>query len=528
MEDSGKPTGSEAPFSSTGLTDRLLERADRPLGLIDTRPVQQIHARAAAWVADKVGLLEGYASRFRIVESIPQATPAPLLRPASAGFVESPASVTSAGLTSALSRGTRGISAANKTSLPGPDEFSSRRRASDSGEFVVRKTNSDVVAAHQTEGPVSKDSAQPSDRTKGISGQTGSSPVNLHLRRIRADATSSGVSGSNSLPLLGAPKPSGTQPILQRKQAEGANPAIVHVREIVQTVAAREGSAHPVIQRADDGSKTAKSATSSEVTGNNSLPLLGEPKLSGTQPILQRKQTEGANPAIVHVREIVQTAAARDGSARAVIQRADDGSRTAESEASSKVAGSNALPLLGKPKPSATQASLQRKQIEAANPAIVHVREIAQAAAAREGSAHPVIQRADDGSGTAKSAIRPAAVVKETYPARAPAQSPSLIFRNTEAHGRTSALDGPQNRSLSSGSTRAQAPPVQRRARSLLSSDLAEPLDSRLSAPSYTGPEFMQTPSGSGGIDAGEVAEQVTRMISRRLAVERERRGRAR
>jgi hypothetical protein len=182
------------------------------------------------------------------------------------------------------------------------------------------------------------------------------------------------------------------------------------------------------------------------------------------------------------------------------------------------VTESKPLPLVRERKPSAMQPILQRKQTEAPNPAASSVPEIIHGGSAGDASAHPEARQTADGSRTAQGTTGPALVVRETYPAKAPAQSASLIFRNTDGRGPATGIDASQNRSLLTGSMRAQAPPVLR--------EPTNPLSSGSTELSLIGGPAAQ--SGSSGIDVAEVAEQVSRIIARQLVVDRERRGRTR
>jgi hypothetical protein len=408
MEDSAKPSASEGYFPSTELTDRLLRRAQEPLGVIDTRPAEQIHARTASWVAGKLDLLERYATRYGIVEAVPQVTPTALLRSESTWPIESAADVTSAEQHSRVMAEPWPASATGKVPLPEQDQVRQAGQDSDRSESVVSQIGASAS-------PVS---SQPSPQVKEIPGPTSSSPVNLHLRRNHVEAIPSRADGVTHGPLT----PSAT-----------SSPA--------GTMAA-----------APDSQKIKP--------GNASSAMFESPP---------------------------------------------------------PVAESKPLPLVRERKPSAPQPILQRRQAEVPNPVTGNVPETLHGGSAGDVSAHPEARQTTDGSRTAQS-TSPALVVRETYPAKAPAQSASLIFRNRDGRGPATGLDSSQNRSLLSGSMRAQAPPVLREPTNTLSSGSTEL--------SLIGGPAAQ--SGSGGIDVAEVAEQVSRMIARQLVVDRERRGRTR
>jgi hypothetical protein len=404
MKDSGKSAESQSSFPSTELTDRLLQRVARPVGVIDTRPAEQIHTRTAAWVADKLDLLERYATRYGIVEAVPQVTPTTILRSGSAWPVEGAGHVPSADLPSRLAPETWAAPAAGRISLPERDELRPEERGPDSGTFTVRRAQGSVSTGASPMPQVSKE----------IPGQAGASPLNLHLRRNRADATPSraeGVAGQLSTPF-------------------------------------------------DASSREEKGAA---------------------------QDTRRIKP---------------DG-------------RSAGPEPVSPGAGRAPLPLIKEQKPPATPPVLQRKQAEAPNRTRAHLTEIVRASTGDDVTAHPGTPRATEGFGTA-STTKPPLVIRETYPARTAAQSASLIFRKTDGSPATGS-EGAQARSLFAGSARTQVPPVLRETTNTLSTGSNE-----LSV--IGGPA---APSGS-GIDIAEVAEQVSRIISRQLAVDRERRGRVR
>src|SRR5664280_400168 len=364
MEDSAKPSASEGYFPSTELTDRLLRRAQEPLGVIDTRPAEQIHTRTASWVAGKLDLLERYATRYGVVEAVPQVTPTALLRSESTWPIESAADVTSDEQHSRVMAEPWSASATGKVPLPEQDQVRQAGQDSDSGESVVSQIGASAS-------PVS---SQPSPQVKEIPGPASSSPVNLHLRRNRVEATAPRADGVTHDPLT----PSAT-----------SSPA--------GTMAA-----------APDSQKIKPENASSNMFESTPLVAEGKP-----------------------------------------------------------------LPLVRERKPSATQPILQRKQTEAPNPAASSVPKIIHGGRAGDASAHPETRQATDGSRTAQG-TSPSLVVRETYPAKAPAQSASLIFRNTDGRGAATGIDASQNRSLLSGSMRAQAPPVLREPTNTLSSGSTE------------------------------------------------------
>ena len=409
MEDSAKPSASEGYFPSTELTDRLLRRAQEPLGVIDTRPAEQIHTRTASWVAGKLDLLERYATRYGVVEAVPQVTPTALLRSESTWPIESAADVTSDEQHSRVMAEPWSASATGKVPLPEQDQVRQAGQDSDSGESVVSQIGASAS-------PVS---SQPSPQVKEIPGPASSSPVNLHLRRNRVEATAPRADGVTHDPLT----PSAT-----------SSPA--------GTVAAAQDSQKIKPENASSNMFESPAL----VTESKPLPLVRERKPSAPQPILQRRQTEVPNPVTGNVPETLHGGSAGDV------------------------------------------------------------------------SAHPETRQTADGSRTAQGTTSPALVVRETYPAKAPAQSASLIFRNRDGRGPATGLDSSQNRSLLSGSMRAQAPPVLREPTNTLSSGSTEL--------SLIGGSAAQ--SGSSGIDVAEVAEQVSRIIARQLVVDRERRGRTR
>jgi len=66
----------------TELAERLLDRANKPVGVIDVRPAQKLHSRGSEWLAQRFGLVHEISVRHGMAESSPTAVATPLLRSA--------------------------------------------------------------------------------------------------------------------------------------------------------------------------------------------------------------------------------------------------------------------------------------------------------------------------------------------------------------------------------------------------------------------------------------------------------------
>ena len=70
MKDTSDQTGPEADKvgESSQLTDRMLARHSKPIGVIDVRRAEQHYSRTAGWVAERFALLDHWKSRYDVDE----------------------------------------------------------------------------------------------------------------------------------------------------------------------------------------------------------------------------------------------------------------------------------------------------------------------------------------------------------------------------------------------------------------------------------------------------------------------------
>ena len=89
MKDPGRQQARPDSFPATDLTDRLLRRANEPIGVIDTRQAEQLHRRTPGWFQQRFELLDNFRILYGIDRNASGSSPALSTAPEHMPFVES-------------------------------------------------------------------------------------------------------------------------------------------------------------------------------------------------------------------------------------------------------------------------------------------------------------------------------------------------------------------------------------------------------------------------------------------------------
>ena len=81
MQESSEQTRAGGSTVPTELAERLMRRATEPLGVIDMRPAEKLHARGSEWIAQRFSLLQQISARHGLAETPLPAPAVPLPRP---------------------------------------------------------------------------------------------------------------------------------------------------------------------------------------------------------------------------------------------------------------------------------------------------------------------------------------------------------------------------------------------------------------------------------------------------------------
>jgi hypothetical protein len=170
----GAETGEAAP--SMELAERLLQRRTEPVGVIDVRQGQRHYARTAGWVAQRFAMLDHWKTRYGVDEGAAANDSLIFTSPPRTGAEVAPTASNSIQLARAVKEsGAFQPSVTPAVSAAPPGQYRIRRRSMASASLPQDTASPEprLVSATQTEGDKSPPGASESGPTPGVSDTPG-------------------------------------------------------------------------------------------------------------------------------------------------------------------------------------------------------------------------------------------------------------------------------------------------------------------------------------------------------------------
>jgi hypothetical protein len=487
-----------APSSAPG--ERLLRRRTAPVGLIDVRQPQQLVARTSGWVAERFGWLDAWKTKYVGTEDRPTSdTPSQALPLGMTGLREARMPDAQASIAAALaSRAPAGFGAdsgprAGRGTNPGaiaPPLATPQFRVKRAGTpavapagagnplVIARKPAAAPARPVSSVAPAMAPASTPSmSSTEGAGDRSASGRVDGSAASdARGDRTSRAAGPGRAVELSSDDGPSAESRPLLRRVARGGAPATVTRRATPETQA-NVGT----LDRATAAARPAGDANAGANTGGSSL--------STVTTIARAMATGSRTPAALPLQsrgtdvDAARTSDSSPSAATRVSAASESGPR------STPVVSARSLPL-------ASSTSIQRASIPATT---------------------------DSRAAGSPEARVP--VAAETRADRTAAAASPMVFRQavsgSGAAGQASSFDA--NRGSSAGMPVIGAAP---HGSTTIARQDSSSGTAAASADANAGFAAAASAGTTPGLNIARVADEVARLLGRRVTIERERRGR--
>jgi hypothetical protein len=480
MDNSPKKTGSPAPASkpSFNLAERLLRRAAEPAGVIDVRQPQRIYERSAGWVARRFALLDHWRTRYGDQPATGGGDEmtfavAPALRASSGAFPDVTTLARAAappGSNPDAPRFDTGVAAS-----PSPALRVSRRgaRTANAPGETARPNAPDETAKPGDSGTVSLFSETSGEsRAVAIAATPDPARSGDSTPNHQSELTTENFYQAPAVPVERVMNPEGAAP--PREQRAFETPALPLAREI-------RAEAPPVslqLQRRHSA-ETVGTARSREITRDSTADM----RLSSTG-----SSRAPDSPVVFAVN--AETAMNAPGAV----------ARQAGGEVTDPGPGATVAPLApSMSRPSAAPQAIQRRE------------------ESRQAGGRPLSEQYSPAINV--QAPQSPVVAREIPAASSGAPEPALIWRK-------SAGDESNIRGATTGGAVASSLPLKIEPPTAIAPAVSRQIGADAESGVGAAPGMgAEPPARAGEVDVAQLAEQIGRLLSRQLAVERERRG---